>query len=244
MEGLLKMADFWIKIEKGTPDKPEVLEMSAILNIDDPDTVMGKLIRVWSWFDSNSENGHAPTVTKKLLNRLTGVEGFVESMVVVGWLAEKEDGFYMTNHDRHLGKSAKKRALDAERQRKSRTNRDKNVTREEKRREEKELIKDNVAAAPKFNFIKELLAIGVSKETLDDWLIVRKKKKAANTKTAFNGLINQINKSGLLPENAIKLAAEKSWSGFNASWIDSDDKKGFSKNTQANINTMSDMDLD
>ena len=238
------MADFWIKIEKGTPDKPEVLEMAAILNIDDPDTVMGKLIRVWSWFDSNSENGHAPTVTKKLLNRLTGVEGFVEAMVVVGWLAEKEDGFYMTNHDRHLGKSAKKRALDAERQRKSRANRDKNVTREEKIREDQEQTKDKVATAPKFNFIKELLAIGVSKETLDDWLIVRKKKKAANTKTAFNGLINQINKSGLLPENAIKLAAEKSWSGFNASWVDSDNKKSFSKNTQANINTMSDMDLD
>ena len=114
------MADFWIKVEKGTPDKPEVLEMSAILNIDDPDTVLGKLVRVWAWFDSNSENGHAPSVTKVLLDRLTGVTGFVDAMIQVGWLNVSENGFEITNFDRHLGKGAKKRASDAERKRKSR----------------------------------------------------------------------------------------------------------------------------
>ena len=85
-------------------------------------------------------------------------------------------------------------------------------------------VKDKKDVVPKFNFKKELLAIGVSKETLEDWLIVRKKKKASNTKTAFNGLIKQINKSDLSPEEAIKYATEKSWSGFNASWLDSNNK--------------------
>ena len=32
------MADFWIKVEKSTPDKPEILEMAEYLNITDPDT--------------------------------------------------------------------------------------------------------------------------------------------------------------------------------------------------------------
>lgn len=114
------MADHWIKVEKGTPDKPEILEMSAILSIDDPDTIVGKLIRVWAWFDSNSENGHAPSVTNVLLDRLTGVTGFVDAMVKVGWLQKSEDGFEVSNFDRHLGKGAKKRASDAERKRKSR----------------------------------------------------------------------------------------------------------------------------
>jgi hypothetical protein len=141
------MADFWIKVEKGTPDKPEVLEMSAILNIDDPDTVLGKLVRVWAWFDSNSENGHAPSVTKVLLDRLTGVTGFVDAMTQVGWLNVSEDGFEITNFDRHLGKGAKKRASDAERKRKSRETSGKchkeSVTENglEKSREEK-IIKD------------------------------------------------------------------------------------------------------
>lgn len=118
----LIMADHWIKVEKGTPDKPEILEMSAILSIDDPDTIVGKLIRVWAWFDSNSENGHAPSVTKVLLDRLTGVAGFVDAMILVGWLEEVNDGFVISNFDRHLGKGAKKRASDAERKRKSREN--------------------------------------------------------------------------------------------------------------------------
>lgn len=114
------MADHWIKVEKGTPDKPEVLQIASILNISDPDTVTGKLIRVWSWFDSNSENGHAPSVTNVLLDRLTGVTGFCDAMKEVGWLKDSEDGFLITNFDRHLGQSAKKRASDAERKRKSR----------------------------------------------------------------------------------------------------------------------------
>ncbi len=114
------MADFWIKVEKGTPDKPEVLQMASDLNIEDPDTITGKLVRVWSWFDSNSENGHAPSVTNVLLDRLTGVKGFCDSMILVGWLEKTEDGVLIPNYDRHLGQSAKKRGLDAERKRKSR----------------------------------------------------------------------------------------------------------------------------
>ncbi len=114
------MADFWIKVEKGTPDKPEVLQMAADLNIEDPDTITGKLVRVWSWFDSNSENGHAPSVTNVLLDRLTGVKGFCDSMILVGWLEKTDDGVLIPNYDRHLGQSAKKRGLDAERKRKSR----------------------------------------------------------------------------------------------------------------------------
>lgn len=115
------MADFWIKIEKGTPDKPEILEIAGILGIDDPDAVVGKMVRVWSWFDSNSENGHAPSVTKILLDRLTGVTGFTDAMVSVGWLEIIDDGYSVPNFDRHLGKCAKKRGLDAERKRKSRS---------------------------------------------------------------------------------------------------------------------------
>lgn len=109
------MADFWIKVEKSTPDKPEIFELAEILNLD-PDAVLGKLIRAWSWLDSNSDNGHIKSVTNVLIDRVTGVTGFAESMKSVGWL---EDGT-VPNFDRHMGESAKKRAKDAERKRKSR----------------------------------------------------------------------------------------------------------------------------
>ena len=87
-----------------------------------------------------------------------------------------------------------------------------------KRSKKKEDIKEIVVSTPKFNFKSELLALGVDKEVLQDWLDVRKKKKAANTKTAFTGLMTEIKKSGLSAADAIKISAENSWAGFKASW--------------------------
>ena len=80
------------------------------------------------------------------------------------------------------------------------------------------VTKDIVAKAPKFNFKAELLSLGVNDEILADWLVVRKNKKASNTKTAFNGLMKEITKSGLMVNDAIEYAASKSWSGFKAQW--------------------------
>ena len=84
----------------------------------------------------------------------------------------------------------------------------------------KEVIKEIVAKAPKFDFKSELLLLAVNPEILEDWLTVRKKKKAANTKTAFAGLITEITKSGLSVPDAIKVSAENSWSGFKSSWYE------------------------
>jgi len=80
-------------------------------------------------------------------------------------------------------------------------------------------IKDIVAKTPKFNFKSELLNLGVSEQTAKDWLEVRRKKKAANTQTAFNRLVKQINISGLTAQQAAEMAAAKSWSGFDAEWV-------------------------
>ncbi len=82
----------------------------------------------------------------------------------------------------------------------------------------KEVTKDIVTNVPKFNFKSELLALGVDKDVLQDWLDVRKKKKAANTKTALKGLLTEVEKSGINIAEAVKISAENSWSGFKAQW--------------------------
>ncbi len=78
--------------------------------------------------------------------------------------------------------------------------------------------KDIVTGVPKFNFKKELLALNVDKKVLNDWMDVRKKKRATNSETAFTGLLTEIEKSGLSVADAIKIAAENSWSGFKSQW--------------------------
>lgn len=104
----------WIKFETATSDKPEVWEIATRLKID-PDAVVGKLLRVWAWFDKHTEFGNAPSVTKTLLDRNVGVTGFCEAMIFVGWMVETEGAVSLPNFDRHNGKTAKSRVLTAKR---------------------------------------------------------------------------------------------------------------------------------
>lgn len=145
------MAGDWIKITKALPDKPEVWAIAQSLNID-PDAVTGKLLRVWAWFDDQTEDGNALSVTKLLLDRQVGINGFCDALEAVGWLEIYDNVITIPKFDRHNSATAKKRALTNERVIKSRqlkeleTNakQDSNAsrvtkvgTREEKRREER-----------------------------------------------------------------------------------------------------------
>lgn len=105
----------WMKMEASTPNKPEVLAMTVRLGWDDPDLTVGKLFRVWNWFDQHTVDGVAQGVAPALLDRLVGVSGFMEAMQEVGWLVIGEEGLRLPNFDRHNGSTAKKRALTAKR---------------------------------------------------------------------------------------------------------------------------------
>ena len=63
----------------------------------------------------STHDGNARSVTKALLNRVSGVTGFAEAMIDVGWLKAEEAGLVFTNFDRHNGHTAKKRSLSAKR---------------------------------------------------------------------------------------------------------------------------------
>ena len=108
------MAGNWIKFDTSTSDKPEVWAMSESLGID-PDAVVGKLLRVWAWFDDQTEKGNAPIVTRALLDRKVGVTGFVTAMVEAGWMVEADGVLTLPNFDRHNGQTAKNRILTAKR---------------------------------------------------------------------------------------------------------------------------------
>jgi hypothetical protein len=131
------VAGDWIKLQHSTPDKPEVMKMAKMLAME-PEQVAGHLIRVWSWTDQQSLDGHALDVTESDVDRVARHAGVAKAMREVGWLSGQDGRISFPNFDRHNGESAKKRALAADRQRvkRSRSNRDINVTREEERREE------------------------------------------------------------------------------------------------------------
>jgi hypothetical protein len=107
------MAGDWIKVEHCLPGKPEVMELSRLLDIDEM-TVVGHLVCFWSWVDQNlSPECPAASGTKRGLDRVAGRDGFVDAMVQVGWLTFDGHTVRIPNYDHHLSQSAKKRGLEA-----------------------------------------------------------------------------------------------------------------------------------
>lgn len=115
----------WIKFEIATSNKPEVLIIADRLKID-PDAVVGKLLRVWAWFDIHTTDGNAPSVTKTLLNRDVGITNFTELMIEVGWMLESNGTITVSKFENHNGETAKARAQNAKRVGKYRKNAGKN----------------------------------------------------------------------------------------------------------------------
>lgn len=71
----------------------------------------------------------------------------------------------------------------------------------------------------KFNFKNSLLSLGIEKQVVEDWIKVRRTKKATDTETAFNKIKKQIELCDLTANECIKIAVEKDWKGFEKSWL-------------------------
>ena len=215
------MAGDWIKLQKDTPDKPEVLAISSRMNLD-PDAVVGKLVRIWSWFDTHTIDGNANSVTFSLLDRLAGITGFAEQMTFVGWLDQKGHVLTLPNFEYHNGETAKKRALGKNRQDKHRNNEESNAnsnassvtkTSPEKRREEKSIEiqreKATSVATP----------VGVSDSVWQEFKTLRKAKKAPINQRAIDAITNEANKAGWTLEKALEECVVRGWQAFKADWV-------------------------
>lgn len=104
----------WIKIETCTPDKPEICNIATQLRMDE-DTVMGKLIRLWSWAELNRIEPNDLGVTKEFIDKLVGRKGFALALMQAGWLVEAEGKLKFPNFKRHNSPVAQNKALTAKR---------------------------------------------------------------------------------------------------------------------------------
>ena len=91
---------------------------------------------------------------------------------------------------------------------------------------EEDKSSSNINKKVRYDFKKALMEIGVSEQTAQDWMEVRKAKGAANTETSFKGVQREISKSGLSAEECITIAVENSWRGLKAEWIFNQQKSG------------------
>lgn len=71
-----------------------------------------------------------------------------------------------------------------------------------------------------FSFKNALIEFGFNENLVNDWLKVRKTKKATNTETALKKFIEQILKTNAPPNQIMELCIERSWSGYNSDWFE------------------------
>jgi hypothetical protein len=234
------MAGDWIKLQKDTPDKPEVLAIASRMNLD-PDAVVGKLVRIWSWFDTHTVDGNALSVTYALLDRLAGITGFAEQMSFVGWLNQEGHVLSLPNFEYHNGETAKKRALGKNRQDKHRSNDESNANSNassvtnalpEKRREEKSID------------IKKERATGVAcppdvdQQIWDDWKQLRKAKKAPVTETVVSSARQEASKANMSFSDFLTVWCARGSQGLQAEWLKLEEKN-LSKTGQMNQRVIS-----
>ena len=103
----------WLKMDHATPEKPEVLAITGRMGWADTDMTVGKLFKLWRWFDQHTTDGNARGVTSALLDSAIGVTGLCAAVASVGWLTEHEGGISLTDFAKHNGQTAKDRANTA-----------------------------------------------------------------------------------------------------------------------------------
>ena len=226
------MAGDWIKMRTALAHDPAVIAMALDLDKNEFE-VVGMLHHIWSWADSQSQDGHIKRVTEKWLDRFVHCDGFSKSMESAKWLVISSDGIEFPNFGKHNGESAKKRAEAAERQRISRELKalsdaallsqktcDESVTREEKRREEEKSIKSPHSPKgkkEKAEVVEFDLPNWVGREAWNDFLAMRKSIKKPLSQNAMKLAVkklSELSSLGQIADDVLNQSTLNSWQGL------------------------------
>ena len=109
----------WIKVETHTPDKAEVRHIARLCHCTKAEAFLA-FFRVYVWLDEESDDGHVDFFTADDADEIGGLTGLGAALAEVRWISFGPTGAVVANWDRHNGKSAKKRCLEAERSRRQR----------------------------------------------------------------------------------------------------------------------------
>lgn len=233
------MADDWIKMRVNLHQDPEVLRIGELMNMSTAE-VVGRLHLVWSWLDQHSRTAFVATVTLVTLDSISGVTGFTQAMVDVGWLTVSDSGASFTNYDDHISKSAKNRALTAKRQSKKRNapikqerDQSKSKSRVPKgtpQRRERDPIWDTIVA----EFFPKLDASKIPATTRTRIGRIVRELKAFTDCTAAEIverrriMVGEFGEKGDTPESLAK-----HWSKFGAESVETDFQRAFRKAAEA-----------
>ena len=71
---------------------------------------------------------------------------------------------------------------------------------------------------------------GVTDSVWQDWVSLRKAKRAAVTQTALDGIAREASKAGVSLQTALETCCARGWTGFKADWLkDKGEQKSFAE---------------
>lgn len=83
----------------------------------------------------------------------------------------------------------------------------------------------------RFMFKNALIGLGVKPQTADDWIKVRKAKRAAQTETAFKTVASQMklvmDEYGVTADDVVRIAVERNWQGVMARYFENIEWKDY-----------------
>ena len=109
----------WIKVETHTPDKAELRQIARLCHCTKAEAFLA-FFRVFVWLDEQTENGQVDYFTPEDADEIGGLPGLGNALESVRWITFSASGAVVANWERHNGKSAKKRIIEAERSRRYR----------------------------------------------------------------------------------------------------------------------------
>lgn len=130
------MSEAWIKVRTALPTDGRLRIVSRKCHASTV-TCFGALVTLWCLADTHTdENGVLTGYTADDVDALVSIPGFCNSLPT-DWIDLSGEFVKLPNYQQHNGSTGKSRSQAAKRQTLSRSNRDKSVTREDKKREEK-----------------------------------------------------------------------------------------------------------
>lgn len=99
----------WIKMRGNLWDDPRVAKICDDTGKREAE-VIGGLYWLWSMADEQTDDGTLIGLSTATIDRKTGIKGFGESVVGIGWIEQLPDGLLITRFEEHNGASAKRRA--------------------------------------------------------------------------------------------------------------------------------------
>lgn len=113
------MAGDWIKVEKVTPDKPEMRIIARVCGVSRAEAFLA-WFRLWCHFDDMIENGFLEGFTIEDADEMGRLPKLGEALRQTGWVIFEDHGCTVNKWQKHNGASAKIRAEDARRKQESR----------------------------------------------------------------------------------------------------------------------------